>query len=294
MPETDSDSTLDEVFGAVADETRLAILRALWEERTAGEGRDRDPVSFSTLRDAVGVKDSGRFNYHLDQLVPNFVHDAEDGYRLTYAGRRIIGAAVSGAYTDTGTELEATPVGPCSDPECDGEIAARYGAGTVSVECDTCDAESAISAPPILVGAHDPAKDPDVLDRFVLTVIQKTIRGFCRLCSGPMEARVARGELDGWHDEGVTVVHECQECGSTSYTPAVATVIDHPAVVSLLHDAGIDYRDGLLWRETDAFDWEESVVDEDPVRVAVTIRAGGEELVVTLDGTLDVVEYGDE
>jgi DNA-binding transcriptional ArsR family regulator len=88
------DHELGEIFGLVADPTRLEILKALWEERTAHEGHGQEPVDFSTLREAVGVRDSGRFNYHLDSLVPEFVSQEDDGYTLTFAGSNIVGAAV--------------------------------------------------------------------------------------------------------------------------------------------------------------------------------------------------------
>lgn len=79
---------LGEAFGLVDDETRLEILWGLWEERIDTDHRETEPVSFSELRGRVGVEDSGRFNYHLDQLVPRFVEQGEDGYTLTYAGTK--------------------------------------------------------------------------------------------------------------------------------------------------------------------------------------------------------------
>jgi DNA-binding transcriptional ArsR family regulator len=86
-------------FAAVADELRVGILRELWHAD--------EPLSFSELRERVGVRDSGRFNYHLGELRGRFVEKTGDGYDLRFAGRKLVGGLHSGAYTE-----EAEPVGP--------------------------------------------------------------------------------------------------------------------------------------------------------------------------------------
>ena len=98
----------EEVFGLLGNRLRVDILRAL---------ADGDPpVVFSTLRDKVEERDSGRFNYHLRKLVGTFVRETDAGYELTLAGRRVVGALVAGTYTDDAT-LAATDINdPC--PEC--------------------------------------------------------------------------------------------------------------------------------------------------------------------------------
>lgn len=290
MPETDLHAELDEVFGRVADQTRLDILRALWEARLEADRGERPVVPFSTLRERVGVRDSGRFNYHLDKLVPDFARSDDDGYTLTYAGARIIGAAVSGVYGTAETEFETFALGACSDADCDGTIEALYEDHRMSVQCDRCDRETVMTAPPIIVGPHDPEANPTVLGEYALTVLQKTVRGFCHLCNGPVEATVQREEIEGLARDHVDVVHECQACGSVSYTSAASVLVDDPAVIARFHEAGVDLRDLLLWREAGGFGWEE-VVRTDPFRIDVRFQLDGEEFVVTLNEQLDVTEY---
>jgi DNA-binding transcriptional ArsR family regulator len=82
----------DAAFATLGSETRFAVLRALAEAD--------DAVSFSALRDRVGMADSGQFNYHLDRLVGHFVERADDGYRLAPAGERVAEAVLSGAVTE--------------------------------------------------------------------------------------------------------------------------------------------------------------------------------------------------
>lgn len=105
-----------------------------------------------------------------------------------------------------------------------------------------------------------------------------------------MADRVVRPSLDGGLEGRIAVVND-QGCGSVSHTTAGVLVLDHPTVVSLLHEAGIDYRRVPLWERPRAFEYEETVRSEDPVRVDVTLTVEDRTLTVVLDGNLDVIEY---
>ena len=295
MTEQRAGVALDDAFGTVASETRIAILRALWDDHTANpeelDGPRPEPVAFSTLRERVGLADSGRFNYHLDQLVPEFVQQREGGYVLTHAGASVVGAAVSGVYTDTDADLEGAEMGACTASDCAGALGADYQDGHVTVTCDTCDIRTVMHVPPAVVGTRDLEANPDVLQRFTLTEMQRLARGFCTLCDGPVEAHVADADPDDDPPDGsVTVVHVCQACGSVSHTSAAALVTDHPAVVSLLHDAGADYRSLALWQTPPGLEREETVRSFDPLRIEVTATIDGETLTVVLDGDAEVIE----
>lgn len=295
MHEPSPGGDLDEVFGVVANETRIAIIRALWDEHTSNpeavDGPRSAPVAFSTLRERVGVADSGQFNYHLDQLVPEFVQHREGGYALTHAGAQVIGAAVSGVYTDTDADLGAAEMGACTVPDCAGTLEASYEDGHVTIACDTCDLRTVMHVPPVVVGTQDVDANPELLQQFTLTEMQRLVRGFCILCDGPVEARVADASpADGPSDGPVKVVHVCQACGSISHTSAAVFILDHPAVVSLLHEAGIDYRSIALWQTPPELTHEETVRSVDPLRLAVTATVDGTTLTAVLDDDFDVIE----
>jgi hypothetical protein len=74
----------------MADETRMRILQALYA--VDSDSAQSDGLSFSTLRQRVAVEDSGRFNYHLDQLTTDLVTKRDDQYVLTSTGRRLVRA----------------------------------------------------------------------------------------------------------------------------------------------------------------------------------------------------------
>lgn len=292
MPAGVSTKELEKTFRVVANDIRLDILWALWDMYTDDPTPDPEPVPFSILRERVGIRDSGQFHYHLDELVPRFVTHHETGYTLTYAGARIIGAAVSGAYTDTEITLEKTTIDACPNPGCEGELDLGYDQGHVHVSCDTCQDERLMSAPPILVAAHDVTQLPERLGSFTMAQLQNTVRGFCHLCSGPVEGGIANPDRET--GESVKVVYVCQECEAPTYTAATTAILCHPAVVSLLHDAGIDYRDIPPWGIIHALDSTESVRSKDPVRLEIVVSIEDRELEVVLDEELSVVEYAEQ
>ena len=84
---TDSARDLAAVFDLLSDETRLAIVRALADHQP--DDPRRATLTFSELRERVGARDAGRFNYHLGKLRDVLVEKTDCGYRLTHRGVRV-------------------------------------------------------------------------------------------------------------------------------------------------------------------------------------------------------------
>ena len=111
-----------EAFKLLGDETRLAILLALWE---AYDPHAKDnSVSFSTLYDRVSIRDSGTFTYHLDKLVGHFVEETDDGYRLRNSGLTIVRAIIAG------TGLEDSRLAPTEIPRSCTTVALPWNLAT--------------------------------------------------------------------------------------------------------------------------------------------------------------------
>ena len=86
-----------DAFALVGNETRAEILRVLGEEPWAG-------LSFSELRSRVDPDlDSGQFNYHLQQLVGQFVRHTDDGYEMRPAGVTLYRTIRAGIFSRTAT-----------------------------------------------------------------------------------------------------------------------------------------------------------------------------------------------
>jgi len=108
-----ADGTFDGALRALTHETRVAILRQLAE----ADG----PLSFTELKSRVGATDSGRFNYHLNELCEHYLRDGPDGYELNYRGEQVLVAAGAGVTAGDGPARsgveDACPV--CGEDDCD-------------------------------------------------------------------------------------------------------------------------------------------------------------------------------
>ncbi|MFC6823839.1 DUF7351 domain-containing protein [Halopelagius fulvigenes] len=280
-----SASELDDLFGSVANELRIAILRELWDQYD-------EPLSFTELQSRVGVRDSGQFNYHLSVLVPEFVRKTERGYVLTHTGRQTIGAAVSGHFSTEDIEVDSVPAGECMF--CGEELTARYEGGDVVVACAACEnLITKMPVPPVTV-ANTPREDlPRVFGRHVLTLAHRLSRGFCKLCHGRVDSTltVLSDEESVAYRSALDVKFECRACGDRTHLNAGAVVMDHPAVTSFLFDSGIDPREMYPWELLPLLDPETTITSEDPLELELTVRIDDGALKLTLDESANVVAY---
>lgn len=109
----DPDAAVDDPtdpLEVLGDELRMDILRTL---------ADADgPLTFTELREAVEVRDTGRFNYHLTRLCEYFVRETAGGYELGHAGDRVITAGRVASETGPAVEPdEQCPV--CGAEGCE-------------------------------------------------------------------------------------------------------------------------------------------------------------------------------
>ena len=276
----------EDAFGLLANDVRVDILRELWDAAP-------EFPAFSELRTMVGVEDSGTFNYHLNELRPAFVTKDDGGYRLTYAGRQVVGGIVSGRFSGVDTvDVPAVSAGDCM--HCGEPTAATYDDGSFVVSCPACE-ELIVktSVPPVVVAGTEPESLPGTVSKHVLTRTERLSRGFCTLCQGRVDAALTvdsdeaaltyRSELD--------VRFACRECGAEPRLNVAAVLLDHPAVVSFLHDAGIDLRETYVWELRSLLDPEASVTSRDPLELELRFEIEGEALELVVDGTATVVDH---
>jgi DNA-binding transcriptional ArsR family regulator len=280
----------DEAFALLGNETRLAIVRALW-------AADDHEATFSDLREAVGMRDSGQFNYHLGELVGRFVErTADDTYRLTLAGQRVHGAILAGLYTQEGT-VEERPL-PADCEACGGDRTFSYDGQSVAVNCVDCGFGTFVPVPPGVFADYPVEEWPSVADRYVSGTLRRLGAGFCPFCEGRVGVHVEPEieTLDGDESpppayEGFpSARYECGRCGEMFSADLGAALADHPAVVAFHHDHGLDVREAPLTR-MQAVDPDEAWVRErDPLEAVVTYTAGDETLTLVVDDSLTVVE----
>lgn len=286
----------EEVFTALADETRLKILQALWDV-------DPQSATFSELREAVGMRDSGRFNYHLDKLLDWFVTKTDGDYQLTQAGKHVNGAIASGIYTGHGTIDPIEVNSSCR--VCSGDHTLQYENEVARIKCDSCPASWTVPVPPAALAGYDREDIPQVVSQYFRTKFQQIINGFCSYCNGQMQPTV--GPIDVM-DVGATspeepseagdddpsdhpvVQFDCQRCGATAGIELdYGLLLAHPGVTGLYYEHGIDLRDCLLWDVKLDPDRAE-IVGRNPIQACVTFRVEDAQLTVTVDETFNVID----
>lgn len=271
----------DEAFGLLGNETRMAILEAVWESSA-------ETVPFSDIRDRLGNPDSGQFNYHLDKLTGHFLASVEGGYELTQAGREVVRAVLAGTITE---RRETAPVGldeACVD--CGGPLVARYDEYGI-VECGDCGRTVMWNEfPPAGLDGRTMAEAARAFDRWTQRRFRLAMDGVCPNCAASMERTVLGVDADD--TDGIATMHRCGNCKYEARAPLFGHVVDEPAVVSFYHDRGVDLTEMPYWEVRSlARDFTERVVSAEPLEVEVTIPDDDDVLRVVLDEELAVTEH---
>jgi hypothetical protein len=324
MADTDpADSPLDgaagaagvhttEAFALLGDETRLAILLALWE--AYDPAADDNVVSFSALFDRIDYDNAGNFSYHLDQLDGQFIRKRTDpeGYELRDTGLALVKTIIAGAGV---ADISLDPVEidrPCS--LCGATTTVSYEDGVLYQTCTDCEGitsdpdlpDGYLNATPFHpAGLTDrsPAELVAAAEVAAYRHIHTLVEGICSACSGPVDASL---ETCSDHDsEGV-----CETCGRAHAfwarfqcrvckdhhvtTPAVLSVF-YPATIAFYYDHGVAPRwhardfDGLRQVGVHEVEHEMALVAEESPRVEVVVVLDGDELALTFDETAAVI-----
>lgn len=286
----------EDVFGLLASDVRIGILQALWDI----EGGS---ASFSDLHDAVDIRDSGQFNYHLEQLLDQFVTKSGDTYSLTQAGNQIIGAIEAGAYT---VETAIDPI-ELDDPcvHCGAVQTFHYEDETVSVECADCPVTSQLGVPPSVFVGYDREELPAVASQYLLLEIQRIYGGFCPFCDGPIDPRVGPiGEISATLVEHLSemvattdieteqfplVSYDCRCCdGAGLFNSLTLALLPHPDVRAFYYDHGLSLEELSIFRFMSLPVTQNEIRSTDPFRASATYTVDEEELTVVVDETLTV------
>jgi len=269
-----------DAFEVLADETRLGILRTLADHRR--DHPEEPGLGFSDLRRAVGVRDSGNFNYHLQQLLGRFVTETDGNYRLAAAGFEVVGAALAGVYDDREDRDPVELADPC--PICGGTLTASYEDGLLSV---TCPDEHVFqnSLPPGAIEGRNLDGVVDLLTIRTQQSLELALQGVCPNCYARLGWSIdpdAAGDPPEFRTR-------CDRCGVFAEVPAGTVNLRHPVVVSFFHDHGIDVRERPYWSPVFWDGVSVSTPQRDPLRVLIEIDLDDERLCQTVDRTLDPV-----
>ena len=299
----------DEAFAALGNETRMAILRTLGDADGA--------LTFSELRDRVGMADSGQFNYHLGKLDDHFVRDTGDGYTLQRAGERVVEAVLSGAVTDAPVVEPTETDDAC--PYCGAPTAVSYRQGILARSCTECagavasdvDTASAVPdaladgyinsyyLPPAGVEGRAVSEALDAAGTWSGFKILEVIQDVCPRCSAPVEQSV---EVCETHDSTDEVCGDCgyryaamsrANCTNCIFDALFMTGINaftDPGFVEFLASNGLNPTSMSGELDRVIGNHVEEVISADPFEARYTFKVEGEACTLTLDNDYAVAD----
>ncbi|AUX09405.1 ArsR family transcriptional regulator [Halalkaliarchaeum desulfuricum] len=299
----------DEAFKRLGNEIRVAILQEL--------GAADEPVRFSDLRKELDVTDSGKFNYHLDQLTGHFIEQTAEGYQLRRPGERIIQAVLSGAVTESPT-LEPTSIDwRCH--RCGAEpIEVDYREEQVGVYCTSCegiyggerDQEKVnipaererlyyLHLPPAGIVGRSPKEAFVAASRWTNAETVTAANGICPRCSARLveSATVCRnhttdsGLCDACNNRYAVMYRvRCTNCVYELEAIYANKLMTNLELRSFLIDHGLNphhpQREAFL---EVLYPYEEDIHSVDPLAVTFTFTGDEESISLSIDDSLEVV-----
>ena len=285
-----------EAFAALSDSLRVDILRTM---ASVHRERGAQAVGFADLRKRVGVRDSGRFRYHLNELRDHFVERTDDGYRLTNTGVEIVAAILAGTYTDRESMGPDRLDSECT--ACETSAVAGYEDGRCWVTCENDHPLFAWSLPPTATADASLPEVVSLAKLYARQAIERALAGVCPKCSAPVDPEIVVKDGDGESSDGENGDEEnddeasvpqptpglrvvCDTCGGHLVGPVGFCLFVDPAVAAFYrrHDHPLD--DLHVWEP--AFVADEStvsVVQTEPPQIAVKVSLDDETLAVTVD-----------
>lgn len=300
----------DEAFSVLGNETRLEIVRTLGE---VGFG---ESLSFTDLRDRVGIRQGGKFNYHLDRLVGHFVQKTEEGYSLRPAGHRVVEAILSGTVTGD-TTLEPKQIDhPC--PYCGSATEVDFHQQRIYWYCRACpgtygytalpgvsiDPEergylSMLNLPPAGLGDRDPGSILEAATIWHYSTYMNARNGLCPRCSTSVELEPDLC-LDHDTNDGlckrcdsrhpVKIGYDCRKCTFHMTSGFADWLLTDLNFVAFLVEHGVNPVLPTPDNQRVWMDYDAEIISAEPFEAQFTFTLGDDELRLTVDDDLTVTD----
>ena len=274
------DSAPDEAFAQLGNETRIRIVQAL--------GDADEPLRVSALKDRVGTRDSGQFNYHLEKLVGTFVQKtADEAYELTYAGHQVIGALLAGEFERQGSGETFALDSTCG--VCGSAIEATYEDERVEVRCPSCDELlSGFGFPPGGLEGREPEALTATFHNWVVGLCRMAVGGICFNCLGPVTGSLSVEDVEVHRHEPVHVTFRCGRCSDRTTMSVNSYLVMQAPVIAFCYEHGIDVFEGELWNLPFLREGDVELASADPLLARSTIELEGERLTLVVEEDLSV------
>lgn len=284
------DSSHEETYAALTDETRVRILIALADQYD--EAWSSGWLTFSELRERVGVEDTSRFSYHLDELQDEFVAKVDGRYRPRVAALEIVSTIRAGTYDDESVVVDRQQT-DYECPHCEQSLVARYRDHYLYVGCPDHGAAIAFPTPPRALSGRALADVINLSLRKHACDVRLLRDGVCPRCWGSAAISFPRESVPESYlvDDAAYGTARCDDCWLSYPIPLAHVVLGHPAVETLYAEHGLGPADAQvgprnLERVTDV-----DYPDEERPAVRLTVELGEETLVLNLDETCGLREH---
>jgi hypothetical protein len=277
-----------EAFSLLAHEIRLDILRVFFEEWAAIDPDSKDEIqvkrslSYSEIMDAVGMRDSGKFNYHLEQLRGVYIEKIDDAYIPT-------GSAI--AFYQTLLAQRPTEMADTTDfdidmecPRCTGSVRGRYEQDSLTIDCADCDDWWGITYSFPKNGLRDRSGVAilDALSARATYQVGLARTGQCPACAGEIAVDIPRDRLD---DERIpTAELQCETCSWVATMDLLNVLQFDSRVAATLVDLGIVLEED----ESGLPEMTGTLESEDPVRVELRLETDDGTGTIVIDDELTV------
>jgi len=268
-----------QAFALLGQEIRLDILLALLEDWHAVY---TEPKTYAELMDAVGMEDSGKFNYHLGKLRGVYVRKVEDGYVPTASATALYRAVLAHRPTADTERQEFSVSLDC--PLCGSSVTAVHERGFFSVDCTACDDWRGFTYPFPSNGFESRTGDEiaEAVKRRATHHVSLARSGQCSYCAGTTAVDVLADAIKT--DEGHTVEISCDTC-----TFFVGVSLFFP----LVYDARVGAALAELGVDIESHEWElpeptTSLQSRDPLRATVEIESDEGTATIVVDRDLTV------
>lgn len=303
-----------EAFTTLANETRIQILQTL--------GEATEPLSFTELRDRVGIRQGEQFNYHLDKLVGHFIAKTDDGYTLRTPGSRVVHAVCSGAITDhpviepTVLEQECYHCGAPTVLKYGGHLAVfctkcpgnyelpipdAIDQSTVDIPGDTIGLLAGYDLPPAGIQGRSDSEALRAGTTWANLYHLATRAGICSRCSAQTDVSI---QVCDRHDRGseacdvcgnrYAVIHTtaCTNCNFERRTQFARLLLADTDLLYFITGHGINpiAPDSPMALMAVLDGYEEEVVSTDPFMGRFTFRIDDDAITLTVDEELCVVD----
>lgn len=246
----ETERTPEDVFGLLADDIRLDILRTVALAQRDRQNTGVAALSFSEIYDRIDVDNTSKLSYHLGELTGTFLRKHEDRYAFTHAGEQVVRFILAENFrspADFGTIETDGRCLSCGEPALEAMLEDQY----FLIRCADCEHPAfSFRVRPAQVQART---DADLIESVVWEQagdFVKMRQGVCPDCAGNLDTSVIDAEDEPVPDSvpvAFATRSVCQQCLRFLSLPLPHAAAYHPESVAFHWEHGVDIMGTGMW-----------------------------------------------